>query len=181
MALDISGGLFKQTDVRETPVSVSDADKFPPIGAVIAWLKTLSGTPALPGGWVECNGQTISDGDSAYNGVTLPNLNSTNRFLRGSTTSGGTGGTDNQTASGTTGSHTLTINEMPSHNHDTLLYKAGTPGSTQYNLNAQATSNNADSYTSDNTGGGAGHTHSFSDSFDNKPLYINVVWIIRIK
>jgi len=67
-----------------------------PVGSVIAWLKTFTNTPALPTGWVECNGQVLSDALSVYNGQTIPNLNgnseATKLFLRGSTTSGGTGG-----------------------------------------------------------------------------------------
>ncbi len=66
----------------------------PPIGSVIPWLKTLTGTPSLPDGWVECDGSTISDADSPYDGVTIPDLNGDNRFLRGSSTSGSTGGND---------------------------------------------------------------------------------------
>lgn len=63
-----------------------------PIGTVLPWLKTLTNTPSLPDGWVECDGSTVSDGDSVYNGVTLPDL--TDTFLRGAATSGGTGGSD---------------------------------------------------------------------------------------
>lgn len=68
-----------------------------PIGSVQAWLKSFTNTPALPDGWVECNGQALSDADSVYNGQTIPNLNgssSTQRFLRGCTSSGTTGGSD---------------------------------------------------------------------------------------
>lgn len=68
-----------------------------PIGSVVAWLKTYTNTPALTGGWVQADGQTVSDAQSPYNGVTLPNLNSTNRFLRGNTTSGSTGGSTTHT------------------------------------------------------------------------------------
>ena len=71
-----------------------------PIGSVCAWLKNLTGTPSLPSGWAECNGQTISDGDSPYDGVAIPDLNAssgTARFLRGATSSGGTGGTETHT------------------------------------------------------------------------------------
>lgn len=64
-----------------------------PVGAVTGWLKNLTNTPALPSGWVECNGQVLSDAESVYNGVTLPSLNTTNLFLRGNATSGTTGGT----------------------------------------------------------------------------------------
>ncbi len=63
-----------------------------PIGSIVAWLKSYANTPALPSGWVECNGQTLSDADSVYNGQAIPNLNGDNRFLRGNSTSGGTGG-----------------------------------------------------------------------------------------
>lgn len=68
-----------------------------PIGGVTAWLKSYPNTPALPAQFAECNGQTLSDGDSPYNGQTLPNLNGTDeaskKFLRGATTSGGAGNT----------------------------------------------------------------------------------------
>lgn len=57
-------------------------------------------TPKLPDGWVECDGTAISDADSPYNGVNSPDLNgdsNTQRFLRGATSSGGLGGTENHT------------------------------------------------------------------------------------
>jgi len=64
-----------------------------PIGTIVAWHKSATGTPALPAGWVECNGQRLNDAGSPYNGQTLPNLNTAagyggGRFLRGGTTSG---------------------------------------------------------------------------------------------
>ncbi len=72
-----------------------------PVGTILAWHKSLSGTPALPAGWAECNGQTIDDAESPYSGVVVPNLNgdpsgasspglgSKERlFLRGGLTSG---------------------------------------------------------------------------------------------
>ena len=70
-----------------------------PVGAIVAWAKSFTNVPALVDAFLECNGQVISDADSPMNGQTLPNLNnsggsSTNRFVRGATTSGGTGGTE---------------------------------------------------------------------------------------
>jgi hypothetical protein len=69
-----------------------------PVGCIIAWHKSLSGTPSLPAGWEECNGQTISDASSPYNGQAIPDLNggttsssgdaSRGRFLRGHSSSG---------------------------------------------------------------------------------------------
>lgn len=72
-----------------------------PVGGVVSWLKSLSGAPGLPAGYLEANGQTVSDGGSPFNGVALPNLNgnggATQRFLRGNTTSGAVGGTETHT------------------------------------------------------------------------------------
>ena len=63
-----------------------------PIGSIIAWAKSISNTPPLLPNFVQCDGQTMSDGDSPLNGQVIPNLNGNNRFLRGNSTSGGTGG-----------------------------------------------------------------------------------------
>lgn len=69
-----------------------------PIGAVVAWCKSLAGCPPLLPSFVECNGQVLADGDSPFDGQIIPNLNAsgggTNRFLRGATASGGTGGAE---------------------------------------------------------------------------------------
>ena len=35
-----------------------------PIGSIIAWHKSFSNSPALPDGWVECDGQVLSDPNS---------------------------------------------------------------------------------------------------------------------
>lgn len=59
-----------------------------PIGSVQAWHKSAAGTPVLPWGWVECNGQLIADAESPYNGTNAPDLNPGSRFLRGSSVSG---------------------------------------------------------------------------------------------
>lgn len=59
-----------------------------PIGSIVAWHKNLAGTPVLDTNWVECNGQTLVDSDSVYDGVVIPDLNGDGRFLRGSSTSG---------------------------------------------------------------------------------------------
>jgi hypothetical protein len=65
-----------------------------PLGVIMPWHKSLSGVPDLPGGWVECNGQTISDAQSPLNGQTVPNLNGQvyaggrGYYLRGGNTSG---------------------------------------------------------------------------------------------
>lgn len=134
-----------------------------PIGAVLPWLKNLTGAPDLPDGWAECNGQVLNDPQSVFNGQTIPNLNGadfgTKRFLRGSTTSGGTGGSDSHggivTDSSTTDTNTTTI-EVDQNLDGTTTYVA----------------------TSD-------HAHNTNpasiESFDNLPSYYHVVFIMRIR
>lgn len=68
-----------------------------PIGGVVSWLKDLTGVPNLAEGWVECDGSVLVDALSPLNGQTIPDLNGDNRFLRGDSTSGGTGGGENHT------------------------------------------------------------------------------------
>ena len=77
-----------------------------PIGCVVAWLKSFPNCPALSSNFVECNGQTLNDAGSVFNTKTIPDLNGNsnpNRYLRGATTSGATGGTvcHSHTACGT--------------------------------------------------------------------------------
>jgi len=49
-----------------------------PIGSIVAWAKGLSGVPALPSNWAECNGQTV-------NGIQTPHINDNDIILRGHT------------------------------------------------------------------------------------------------
>ena len=69
-----------------------------PIGGLAAWLKNFPNTPALGAQFVECNGQVLNDVASPYHGTAIPNLNGVSggaqRFLRGASVSGGTGGAD---------------------------------------------------------------------------------------
>jgi len=79
---------FDPHPLTSTPYSHQAAFQ-PPIGSIIAWHKSFPDTPALPEGWAECNGQTLNDPKSPYDGATLPNLNGERRFLRGGSSSGG--------------------------------------------------------------------------------------------
>jgi hypothetical protein len=89
-----------------------------PVGCVVAYLKNLSTVPALPVEFAECNGQTLADPASPFNRQVLPNLNGasagTKRFLRGSTTSGTTGGAD-------THSHSLSTASISTYSGATLV------------------------------------------------------------
>ena len=192
--------VFRQRDVRETPIRNLTEAEAVPVGAIIPWLKSYTNTPALPMGYVECKGQTLDDSDSVYDGEVIPDLNGDNQFVRGNSTSGGTGGVSTNNLahthdiSGTTGSHTLTISQIPEHSH--YFYPGGaqvqihtiTAGSYGYDSGSY---NVAGMYSGGGVVGstGGGHTHSFSDTSDsklsattdNKPPYYNVVWIMRVK
>lgn len=136
-----------------------------PVGAVIAFLKSLTSCPALPDNFVECNGQTLSDAESPFDGVTIPNLNAsgggTQRYLRGATTSGSTGGAD---------SVTLTTTELPAHNHS--IAKSG-----------QAVGNDGSYPVCDSTTSGSINTanNGTGSAFSILNSYYTVVWIMRIK
>ena len=59
-----------------------------PVGGIVAWNKSMSGTPALSDGWAECNGQVLDDPASPYHGQSVPDLNGQGRILYGGSTSG---------------------------------------------------------------------------------------------
>jgi len=127
-----------------------------PVGSIIAWHKSYTNTPALPTGWLECNGQTINDEESPYNGQTLPNLNSDTQdgstnsgmFLRGASTSG------------TLQADATAVNG---------LSIAATNGTKRTNYGM------ATDFSSDSPG-----SISSSDN-ETRPANMTVVWIIRIK
>ena len=161
MVLDVPGGLFQQRDVRETPYGDLGPAQSVPIGAVLSWLKTFANTPSLPAGFVECNGQVLNDGESVYNGQTIPDLNGDNRFLRGNATSGATGGSS---------THTLVIGEIPSHAHGITF---GTATLTAGSDLGKPTTPSTDDLLTTAKGGGGAH--------ENKPPYYNIVFIMRVK
>jgi len=161
MVLDLLGEdtLFKQSDVRETPsATVELAAQLSPIGSVVAWLKTYTNTPALPAGWVECDGTAINDADSVYNGQNSPDLNGDNRFLKGNSTSGttATGSTSTSLSGGSTGSSRI----------DTNFVGRDADGALGV-ITAGGTNVSTVDYT--------------TNSFVAEPPSYTVVWIMRIK
>jgi hypothetical protein len=126
-----------------------------PVGAILAWHKTLSNTPALPSEFVECNGGNLSDPGSVYNGQPIPNLNGyggggANSFLRGQTASGGSGGTETHTHAVLTTLCTGT----------TFVVNTGTAHTV---LGVDATFTGT------------------ADPSSTLPTYFEVVWIMRVK
>ena len=155
------------TDTVRAVVPDTLQSVLPPIGSVMAWLKSYTSTPqTLPTGWVEADGSTLSDADSVYDGQVLPDLRD-GKFLRGNTTSGGTGGES---------THVLTGGELATHNHDagpitrfvinasSVLATTSLGGTTVYTATQASTASTGD-----------------SDAHENKPPYYDMVWIMRIK
>jgi hypothetical protein len=95
----VAGTVANPDDVNENFEYL--LDMIVPVGGIIPWAKSLTGVPALTDNFVECNGQTLSDGDSPLDGQVIPDLNGDARFLYGASTSGGT----------------KTENFLPNHNH----------------------------------------------------------------
>ncbi|UCC45118.1 MAG: hypothetical protein JSU65_04165, partial [Candidatus Zixiibacteriota bacterium] len=101
-----SGGFEFPDATIQTTAAIIEPVVTAPIGSVVAWIKSYASTPALPEGWIECNGQSISDTESPYYQSIAPNLNSTGRFLRGAASTGNTGGSVNH-------DHTVTLPPAP--------------------------------------------------------------------
>ena len=125
-------------------------------------------TPKLQAGWVECNGQTLSDAGSIYNGSTIPDLNSgTYKMLRGSVSSGTTAGSD-------------THNHQWANNGGSSITSFGTAGGSY---------NTARTYTSAGTNAGdiaqanipVKSSNFYTALTTAIPAYYEVVMILRIK
>jgi hypothetical protein len=127
-----------------------------PIGAIIAWHKTFAGTPALPVNWVECNGQVLVNPLSVYNGLTIPDMNSVNKyFIRGGLASGGVQ-TEGTKVNG------LTVSNESAHTHD-INHDHGSFNSGNENAHTHAVDHNHASF--DSGGQSQTHTHSFLRNF----------------
>lgn len=168
---------IKPTDLNDTFNAVVDTTDakltaLAPVGSIVAWMKSMTGTPSLPTNWVECNGQTLSDANSVYNGLTIPNLNgasaATPLFLRGATASGSTGGAE---------SH---IHKWYDYGNDPGNYD----DSLQMNNNAGdgAVSYDASGAETQISSGGSYLNHdAYTNSQSSLPSYYSVVWIMRVK
>jgi len=163
-----------------TWVVTSSYQPVPPIGSIIAWHKDFSNTPALPYGWVECNGQTLNDPGSPYHNQVIPNLNGdpnganspglsekARMFLRGGTQSGNG---ENDAFQG--------------HRHSV---------SGNYNIAATCSNSGSDDRRADCTSYGTAVSISIGDpttdgtngtprtASETRPKNMSVVWIMRVK
>ncbi|MBL8034580.1 MAG: hypothetical protein JNJ69_12825 [Leptospiraceae bacterium] len=150
----------------------------PPIGTILAWHKSLTGTPGLPasGEWVECNGQTLSDAQSPYNTQVIPNLNGDaaganspgqtaklSMFLRGGLTSG----TGQQDA--------FQGHWHKGVNNAAAFFQSGAAPGVFYAGTTSASGDLAGDPSSD----GANGTPRTAN--ETRPVNMSVVWIMKVK
>lgn len=173
--VDSRTNLITREEMRRYVNAGTQAD---PIGTIKAWHKAGLGgisAPALTDGWVECNGQTLSDVDSMWDGEVVPDLNGDvhgtagGRFLRGRATSGAV---QNATQVGVT----------VETNSTTLFFDSS---------GANASLFNTDFETVGLTGAGGAARGFITKSGDAavnqirsgrvRPASFSVVWIMRIK
>jgi len=163
-------------------------------------------------GFYVCNGAALNlAGSSIFNGSGryLPNLTDS-RFLMGSTGAGSLGGsstmahthtlshTHSITHTHTTGSFTLTTNEIPSHNHE--IVRVGNSAGSIVGASSWAELNSMGApLESSYVGGGASHNHgttgaasdsssgsasssttSAASNTENRPLFLSCHYIMKV-
>lgn len=147
-----------------------------PEGGIIMW----SGTTAqVPTGWQLCNGIGTTNNLS----IAVPNL--TGKFIIGSITDTGgtydirdTGGSTN--IAGTTDGHTLTIDEMPAHAHDSRYSNRTPQGLDTTGANEIGEWGTTRTFPTSTVGGGDPHTHDVSFPGANIPPYYALAYIIYL-
>lgn len=162
-----------------------------PAGVITMWSGSVLGVPT---GWALCNGANgtpdlrdrfvVGAGSSLSPGQFGGNVSLTTSSAGTHTHSGSTSSTGAHTHSGATGSTTLTINQIPSHDHGPLSpntkFMQGAPTSQPDSLNGfdGGIGFNEQWWTRPEktgaTGGGQGHTHTISsDGTHSHTLSIN--------
>ncbi len=179
----------------------------PPIGTIVPWLggyfdgnsnsnfQNVIGNDAAtinalvnPDGWNVCDGQAFNDNESTIFFAAsryLPNLTD-GRFICGdSSNAGDPGSASSTTHTHTTNGHSLSVSEMPSHNHDIQLYSSSgampAPRAEVVTLgNTLVVTNSANIQ---NTGGGGSHSHGSTNNNTAiatvKPAFLGTWFLMR--
>lgn len=127
-------------------------------GMIIMW---YGNSAQIPDGWALCDGQT-------YNGVQTPDLR--DRFIVGA------GEDYSLSATGGEATHTLTINEMPSHGHRfTVIAQNANSDGTGVLTGGISNSSSDGSFSGDSENVGNNQPHN------NMPPYYALYYIIRVK
>ena len=132
-----------------------------PIGSIYMCVNDINPSEVFGGTWVQIKDRFLLAAGDTYN-------------------NGATGGSATHTPSGTVGGHALTINEMPSHNHDLGI---GGFGGSSVGVSETLPSSDYRAWTraegeTDYTGQGNKHNHTFTGTAqDTLPPYLVVkVW-----
>jgi microcystin-dependent protein len=164
-----------------------------PTGTIVPW-----STASVPTGFLECNGQAVSrstysalfaivstnygvgDGASTFNVPDLQDNVAVSKSNNKAMYSTGGANTVQSTGNvgGSTGSHTLTSSEIPSHSHP-----GGASPAQQQNVGPPF-QGGANAGTTGNTGGGSGHSHNMSATFTGDSTsviqpYLTVMYVIK--
>ena len=142
-------------------VSKSQLDNSTPLGVIVAIASNLSGTYPIPGsgvvdskGWMYCDGSAIPSGKSVSGNV--PNLTD-GRFLRGATSSGGTGGAE---------SFVLSDSNLPSHTH-TIDHNHGSVNTSSYSHSHTANHNHTGTVSSSGNHSHYSYTYEHGGTDEN--------------
>ena len=119
------------------------------------------------GGNVSSNASNTTAGGNVS--VSVGNSGVSGNVSIGNTASGGNVSIGNTSTGGTVNSHTLSVNQIPSHSHnaDTKLQQHNCRGNACPGFARGNSGGNYQSATTHNTGGNGGHSHGFSGSSHN--------------
>ena len=172
--------------------AISEAQAFPSgtkmlfqqTSAPTGWTKQTSGVDnkalRVVSGTAGSGGSNAFSNTLASRSITANAANATQggNISVANTTAGGNVSIDSASTGGTVNSHTLTINEIPSHSHSIGLNQ-GRGTNTNYRNNAAGLAGvsyigantrnytNAGSFSTNNSGGGGGHSHGFTGGSHN--------------
>ena len=144
--------------------------KFLPLGSIIAVYANVD-CPNPGGGWEECDGRTVNVPGSPYFGQKLPDLNNSNLFLRGGTSSG----IIQSDLAGSARSSAISLASAGAHTH---TYKS----STIQNWNGHVMDFNRvnSGYAQYTTADAPDHQHSFTGGdIQTHPVNFSVIWVMR--
>ena len=164
--------VFSSGEVLSSSKMNDNFNKLPPVGAIIAWHKSLSGVPTLPDGWVECDGSLVDNLQSPLDGQRTPNLNNAKNawnqggaYLRGGTTSSNTLQDDTLQGFRMNFNQVMKVSNVTGH----IQVSGGGTAPTTY------WPNDFTAFPADDGTNGTPRTAS-----ETRPVSMKVVWIMRI-